>query len=357
MSATINSQKILENLCEAVLLFNEQLNVIYMNPAAEALLAVSFIQAGNQPIEHFLIDAESSFDELHKSVDRRQPYTRRQVDLLVVSSQRHIVVDFTVTPIEVASRCQLLLEISPLDRLLKISREEALFSSQQTSRSLVRGVAHEIKNPLGGIRGAAQLLSRELDTPELLDYTTVIIEEADRLRALVDRMLGSNKPLNRQWVNIHEVLERVYTLISVESNNDIRLERDYDPSIPEVFVDKEQMIQALLNVVRNAKQSIEQMQGERKGVITISSRTQRQFTIGKKQHRLVCRIDVVDNGPGIPDELINDIFYPMISGRAEGTGLGLSISQTILAQHGGLIECESTDGLTRFSLILPLECK
>ena len=221
--------------------------------------------------------------------------------------------------------------------------------------SLVRGLAHEIKNPLGGIRGAAQLLARELPEESLKDYTNVIIEEADRLRNLVDRMLGSNKLPSLAMTNVHEVLERVCSLVEAESQGCITLVRDYDPSIPDVLIDREQMIQAVLNIVRNAMQAISGQNELRLGRISLRTRAMRQFTIGHVRHRLVSKIEIIDNGPGIAPELQETIFYPMVSGRPDGTGLGLAITQNIISQHQGLIECDSHPGHTTFSIFLPLE--
>eukprot|EP01132_Coremiostelium_polycephalum_P023306 gene23306-27725_t len=220
---------------------------------------------------------------------------------------------------------------------------------------LVRGLAHEIKNPLGGIRGAAQLLARELPDENLKDYTNVIIEEADRLRNLVDRMLGSNKLPSLAMTNVHEVLERVCQLVEAESQGCITLVRDYDPSIPDVLIDREQMIQAVLNIVRNAMQAISSQNELRLGRISLRTRALRQFTIGHVRHRLVTKVEIIDNGPGIPAELQETIFFPMVSGRPDGTGLGLAITQNIISQHQGLIECESHPGHTTFSIFLPLE--
>ena len=247
------------------------------------------------------------------------------------------------------------MELHPRDRLLRITKEEAQLSKQEVTKVLVRGLAHEIKNPLGGIRGAAQLLARELPEQSLRDYTDVIIEEADRLRNLVDRMLGPYRPPNLQPLNIHEITERVFSLIEAETQGELSLRRDYDPSIPDILADREQLIQALLNIVRNAMQAIDESGALREGRITLRTRALRQFTIGQIRHRLVCRLEVIDNGPGIPAEIVESIFYPMVSGRAEGTGLGLSITQNIVSQHQGLIECESTSGRTVFTLFLPLE--
>ena len=252
-------------------------------------------------------------------------------------------------------RSLLLLEVHPRDRLLRITKEEAQLSKQETSKMLVRGLAHEIKNPLGGIRGAAQLLARELPDEHLKDYTNVIIEEADRLRNLVDRMLGSNKLPALAMTNVHEVLERVCHLVEAESQGCITLVRDYDPSIPDVLIDREQMIQAVLNIVRNAMQAISSQNELRLGRISLRTRALRQFTIGHVRHRLVTKVEITDNGPGIPAELQETIFFPMVSGRPDGTGLGLAITQNIISQHQGLIECESHPGHTTFSIFLPLE--
>ena len=219
---------------------------------------------------------------------------------------------------------------------------------------MIRGLAHEIKNPLGGIRGAAQLLARELNDPGLNDFTEVIIQEADRLRDLVDRMLGPLKPPEMVDLNIHQVLDRAVQLISAETGGQLKFVRDYDPSIPDIPGDAERLIQAFLNVVRNAMQAVEQVMPLEEGVITLRSRITRQFTIGTHRPGQVCHISVIDNGPGVPPELAESIFYPMISGRANGSGLGLPLSQSIISQHQGLIECESRPGSTAFHIYLPL---
>ena len=249
----------------------------------------------------------------------------------------------------------LLLELQSRDRLLRIRNEERIKAKQETARVLVRGLAHEIKNPLGGIRGAAQLLSRELPSPDLLDYTNVIIEEADRLRNLVDRMLGPIRPPAMEPINIHEILERICNLITAETNSELTIERDYDPSIPLMNVDAEQLIQATLNIVRNAMQAIGQAMPLSEGHLALRTRILRQFTIGSTRHKIICRVDIEDNGPGIPKDMQENIFYPMVSGRADGSGLGLSIAQSILSQHNGIVACESSPGQTRFSLFIPFE--
>ncbi|MGA4447257.1 nitrogen regulation protein NR(II) [Ectopseudomonas chengduensis] len=346
---------LLDNLTTATLLLNSQLCLEYMNPAAEMLLAVSGQRSHGQFISDLFTESPEALSSLRQAVEQAHPFNKREAVLTSVTGQT-LTVDYAVTPLFSKGETLLLLEVHPRDRLLRITKEEAQLSKQETTKLLVRGLAHEIKNPLGGIRGAAQLLSRELPNEELKDYTNVIIEEADRLRNLVDRMLGSNKLPSLAMTNIHEVLERVANLIEAESQGGITLVRDYDPSIPDLLIDREQMIQAVLNIVRNAMQAIAgQKHDMGLGRISLRTRTLRQFTIGHTRHRLVVKVEIIDNGPGIPPELQETIFYPMVSGRADGTGLGLAITQNIISQHQGLIECESHPGHTVFSIFLPLE--
>jgi two-component system nitrogen regulation sensor histidine kinase GlnL len=345
---------LLDNLTTATLLLNAELRLEYMNPAAEMLLAVSGQRSHGQFISELFTESPEALAALRQAVEQAHPFNKREAVLTALTGQT-LTVDYSVTPILNEGETLLLLEVLPRDRLLRITREEAQLTKQETTKQLVRGLAHEIKNPLGGIRGAAQLLARELPEEHLRDYTNVIIEEADRLRNLVDRMLGSNKLPNLARANIHEVLERVASLIEAESQGSITLVRDYDPSIPEVLIDREQMIQAVLNIVRNAMQALASCNDLQLGRITLRSRTLRQFTIGYTRHRLVVKVEIIDNGPGIPAELKDTIFYPMVSGRPDGTGLGLAITQNIISQHQGLIECESHPGHTLFSIFLPLE--
>jgi two-component system nitrogen regulation sensor histidine kinase GlnL len=345
---------LLDNLTTATLLLNAELRLEYMNPAAEMLLAVSGQRSHGQFISELFTESSEALNSLRQAVEQAHPFTKREAQLTSLTGQT-ITVDYAVTPILHQGNTLLLLEVHPRDRLLRITKEEAQLSKQETTKMLVRGLAHEIKNPLGGIRGAAQLLARELPEDGLRDYTNVIIEEADRLRNLVDRMLGSNKLPSLAMTNIHEVLERVCSLVDAESQGCITLVREYDPSLPDVLIDREQMIQAVLNIVRNAMQAISSQNELRLGRITLRSRAMRQFTIGHVRHRLVARVEIIDNGPGIPSELQDTLFYPMVSGRPDGTGLGLAITQNIISQHQGLIECESHAGHTAFSIFLPLE--
>ncbi|MBF7142180.1 MULTISPECIES: nitrogen regulation protein NR(II) [Pseudomonas] len=345
---------LLDNLTTATILLNAELRLEYMNPAAEMLLAISGQRNHGQFISELFTESAEALNSLRQAVEQAHPFTKREAMLTALTGQT-LTVDYAVTPILSRGETLLLLEVHPRDRLLRITKEEAQLSKQETTKMLVRGLAHEIKNPLGGIRGAAQLLARELPEDGLRDYTNVIIEEADRLRNLVDRMLGSNKLPSLAMTNIHEVLERVCSLVDAETQGGISLLRDYDPSIPDVLIDREQLIQAVLNIVRNAMQAISGENELRLGRITLRTRTMRQFTIGHTRHRLVAKVEIIDNGPGIPVELQETIFYPMVSGRPDGTGLGLAITQNIISQHQGLIECESHPGHTTFSIFLPLE--
>lgn len=342
-------KKILDHLNVAILLFNKDLYLTYINPAGEILFADSAKHlVGNPAQKLFKIAHHDLFSDLLQRMHHHEPLVDRE--LMLESLHQAITVNLSATPIlEDGQLTEILIELQQVDRHLRITKEEQLLAQQATSRMLVRGLAHEIKNPLGGLRGAAQLLDQELHDPELKEYTQIIIAESDRLQDLMDKMLGPNKPAHKSLLNIHEVLERVRQLVTVEAGNHIRLQTDYDPSIPELFADKNQMIQALLNVVRNAIQAI---QGS--GKITLKTRIQRHMTIGRKLYKLVAKIEIIDNGPGIQPGLLGQIFYPMITGRAEGTGLGLSIAQSLINQHNGLIECESEPGNTVFSIYLPL---
>ncbi|QEQ97903.1 nitrogen regulation protein NR(II) [Neptunomonas concharum] len=348
-------KQILENLSTSVILLDDQLCIEYMNPAAEMLLAATSKRLSSVGVEQWLTQDASEIEVLKASVYSGHSYTRREAKLISMSGDE-LTVDYSVNPIPWDRSSTLLIEIQARDRLLRIEREEELLSHHATTRNLVRGMAHEIKNPLGGIRGAAQLLERELADVSLHEYTQIIIEEADRLRNLVDRLLGPRQLPNMTNVNIHAVLERVCSLVSAESAGEIELKRDYDPSIPEFMGDSEQLIQAVLNIVRNAMQALRENMSDSPEIL-LRTRAKRQVTLGAERHRLVCCLEIIDNGPGIPEGMKQMVFYPMISGRAEGTGLGLSIAQSIINQHHGLIECASEPGMTRFSLFIPLEQK
>lgn len=348
---------LLDNLTTAVIVLNKDLRLLYMNPAAEALLETSANHINNVYIGDVLLKSRQLIKSLKNVKDNGVTFIARKVEL-IKSNTNLMTVDYSASRLIYQNETYIMLELQELDRSYNISRKEMLISNHETTLGLVRGLGHEIKNPLGGIRGAAQLLALELHENELKDYTNVIIEEADRLVGLIDRLTGQYKKPALQEVNIHEVLERVYKLVIAETRGSIRLVRDYDPSIPELVGDLGQLIQAVLNIVRNAMQSI--MESDQKIMdpkIILRTRTMNHVTIGSSMHKLVAKVEIIDNGPGIKKDIIETIFYPLISGRAQGTGLGLSLSQNILKNHNGLIECDSENGRTCFRLFLPVSGK
>ena len=261
----------------------------------------------------------------------------------------HVILAQTERPGEI------IIELLPLEQQAKQDREERLIDQAQANKELIRNLAHEIKNPLGGIRGAAQLLEMEIESRELIEYTQVIIHEADRLQSLVDRLLAPHRrPHVVGDVNIHEICERVRSLILAEFPRGLKIEREYDVSIPEFRGDREQLIQAVLNVAHNATQALAERIAEGDAEITFRSRIARQVTFGKQRYRLALELHVIDNGPGVPESIKDRIFYPLVSGREGGSGLGLTLAQTFVQQHHGLIECDSVPGRTDFKLLIPL---
>ena len=358
-------RRIVDNQNTTLLLFDDALRLSYINPAGEMLFAVSARRASRILAQDLLPGpmGEVAITAMRGALASGHPFTEHEFSLLLpVGSAGHthgrpITVDFTVTPVSDLQGTGLLVELVQVDRHLRIAREENLVAQHQAARAVVRGLAHEIKNPLGGLRGAAQLLERELSDESLKEYTRVIIGEADRLRNLVNRMLGPNALPQKALINIHHVLERVRSVVLADTpvgalnaaSTGMRIIRDYDPSIPDFQADQDQLIQAVLNIVRNAVQAI----GDA-GDITLRTRIQRQATINQQRYKLAVRVDIMDNGPGIPADMLESIFYPMVTGRPEGTGLGLSIAQSLINQHQGLIECTSRPGQTIFTLLLPL---
>ncbi|MCH8542552.1 MAG: nitrogen regulation protein NR(II) [Alcanivorax sp.] len=347
-------KRLLDHLTTAVMMVDADLRIRYLNPAAEILLFASAQRSVGQRLPECFFDDEDSSAALYRCIEEGHPFTRREAKLAIAPGQE-IVADYSVVQLsDPGQPTSLLVELQPLDRMLRIGREEALVHAHQATRALVRGVAHELKNPLGGIRGAAQLLERALPDADLAEYTRVIIDEADRLRSLADRMLGPRRLPYFRSLNIHECLEHVRQLVLAEHPEGVTVRRDYDTSLPEIPADRDQMVQVVLNLVRNAVQALTEARIEDARVI-LRTRVLRQYTIGTVRHRMVLKVDIEDNGPGIAEELRETLFYPMVSGRANGSGLGLSIAQSIINQHSGLIECESVAGKTVFSLLLPME--
>lgn len=344
------NKSILDNLTTVIILLDAKLLIKYINQSAEIMLATSQQRCLILPLSDFIIE-ETEDISLQEALKKQQPCTK--LDATLIINHKHIMADYIITPLVIENENNYLIEITLLDAL-RISREKVILSQQEGNKLLLRGLAHEIKNPLGGIRGAAQLLARELPDSSFQEYSRIFIEEADRLCNLVDRILDSDKRPLMTRVNIHEVLERVYQLISAEAQERITIVKDYDPSIPELYIDISQMIQALLNITRNSLQAL--LENDiKKPKITLKTRVIRQFNIGATRHRLVLNIEINDNGPGIPNHLRDTLFYPMVSGRAEGTGLGLSITQNIITQHRGLIEYSSHPGHTQFNIFIPLD--
>ena len=237
----------------------------------------------------------------------------------------HVVVATTESADEVV------VELLPQETQTRQDREERQMEQAQANKELIRNLAHEIKNPLGGIRGAAQLLQLELDSRDLTEYTQVV---------------GN--------VNIHEVCERVRTLILAEFPKGLQVRRDYDTSLPEFRGDVEQLIQAVLNIAHNAALALKDRIAMGDAQIILATRIARQVTFVKKRFRLALELHVTDNGPGIPEDIRERLFHPLVSGRDGGSGLGLNLAQSFVQQHQGLIECESQPGRTDFKILIPL---
>lgn len=337
--------QILDFLINGVLLVDAELVIHYANPAAQQLLAHSSRKLPGTPLPALIDYLSLDTEVMKESLAAGQGFTDSEVTL-VADKKAHTML-LTAQPLPEGL---ILLEMSPMDNQRRLSQEQTQHAQQVAARDLVRGLAHEIKNPLGGLRGAAQLLDKALPDPALTEYTRMIIEQADRLRNLVDRLLGPQQPGMHISQSIHYVVERVVKLVSMELPDNVRLVRDYDPSLPELQHDPDQIEQVLLNIVRNALNAL----GEQGGSIVLRTRTAFQITLHGVRHRLAARIDIVDDGPGIPARLQDTLFYPMVSGREGGTGLGLSIARGLVDQHSGKIEFTSWPGHTEFSIFLPI---
>ena len=357
----IDYRLLVDNLSTAILLVDSNLNIFYLNSSCETLFDISLLRASGQPVLNILQSPGDTFDTaeaLTNTVNTGQAYTRREATIIVNFKDVHV--DYSVVRLNAGKPYHplLLIELNPIDRMLKISKEENLIQQHQVARQLIRGVAHEIKNPLGGIRGATQLLARSLNDPQYAEFTDIIISEVDRLRNLADTMLGSRQLPSYELVNVHEPLERVRALIVNQTKKKIKITRDYDLSLPDVKADRDQLIQVMLNISVNAIQAMTENKDffeEEQPELTLRTRVQRLVTINGVLHRSAIRIDIQDNGPGVPEDILESVFYPLVTGRAKGTGLGLSIAQNIMHQHNGMIECQSVPGKTVFSLYIPWE--
>lgn len=320
-----------------------------MNPAAENILGISQARARGESLLRLVDDDPELRDILSRVIATGDHYANAlRLGPTEVHTEERIV-DCRVSPLS-GNAAELLVELTDVTRRTRISRENALLIQHGAGRQMIRQLAHEIKNPLGGIRGAAQLLERQLESDELREYTNVVISETDRLAGLVDTLLGPGGPPNKRPVNVHELLEYVVRIIAAEDERSIHIKRDYDPGLPLINLDRDQMVQAFLNLVRNAVTAL-----EGQGTITLRSRAITNFTIGDVRHRVIASIEIEDDGPGIPAELQDTVFYPLVTSDPEGTGLGLPAAQELISRHGGLIEFDSRPGRTVFMVQIPLE--
>lgn len=337
----------LDQLATGVVVFDGGGVITYINPSAETLLGVSGALLVGEKIKQVFERSLELLKALQTAELERETVIEYELDVFV-NTHPPLRLGSTITPLESPYE-GMFMELRPVDPHLRITRLEQTRLQQEANRELLRNLAHEVKNPLGGIRGAAQLLEHELPRESLREYTQVIIKESDRLQSLMERLLTPHRTPRFGRVNIHEVLERVRSLILAETPSGMNLQRDYDTSLPEVFADSEQLIQAVLNVARNAVQAM-----HNQGNIIFRTRVARQITLESRRHQLGLRTEIIDNGPGVPDEIREQIFYPLVSGREGGSGLGLAVAQTLIAQNHGTIDCDSYPGRTVFSLFLPI---
>jgi two-component system nitrogen regulation sensor histidine kinase GlnL len=323
---------------------DDELVVTFLNTAAQTLLGLSERQAVGRPLAKLIRPANELVALCRRALDSGLTFGLREFSVFVAG--RELNLDCRAAPLE--QDVGLLLEFTDAERDRTIRREAELLAQQKISRRIIRQLAHEVKNPLGGLRGAAQLLERQLPRPELTTYTRVIIDEADRLAALVDSVLQAGGTPHTEELNLHRITEHVANLIEAEKPAGVNVVRDYDPSVPPVHVDRNQLIQAYLNLARNALQAV----GEH-GRLVFRTRALTNYTIGGVQHRLVVSAEVEDTGPGIAEELKETIFYPLVTGKTTGSGIGLTIAQDLVSGNGGLIEFTSRPGCTVFRIRLP----
>lgn len=343
----------LDLLASGVLLLDGRGTIRHANAAVEDLFGTSRKQLLGRSVYRLFDDAEDlrrALDEAaaEQFADKRLPLTIDRPGYPAVPVSATVVVLY-------GQAWPVLLELSEIEKLVKVERETGWQEQAEANRELLRNLAHEVKNPLGGLRGAAQLLAAELPDPRLTEYTNVIIAEADRLQNLVDRLLAPHRvPRVLEDLNIHEVCERVVVLLGAEYPRGLNIVRDYDASVPDLCGDRAQLIQAVLNIARNAAQALATRREANDAQIILRTRIARQVTVARRRHRLAISLQVIDNGPGIDPALKERIFHPLVSGAEGGTGLGLTLAQTLVQRHGGTIDCDSRPGYTAFRLLLPL---
>ena len=341
---TLSTEQLLESLTFAVLYLNDSADIVKVNQAAEGLFGHSRKRLVGKALAKWLPHRHALLDLLARSAqDQRVCHAQRLPWPLPFTTVQRV--DAAISPL---AQGGWLLELRPLEESQRLQEESERFRQQQDLHHLLRSLAHEIKNPLAGVRGAAQLLARELPEPSLREFTDLIQRESDRLRELVDRLLLPGQSQKRDNVNIHSVLEQVLQTTQLTRSKGIEIQRDYDPSLPDVVGSNDALYQVFLNLMQNAFEAM----GE-SGCLQLKTRAEHSATIGGKRYRRIFRLDVIDNGPGIPVEMQERVFMPLVSGKVNGTGLGLSIAQTLVLQHQGLLECHSEPGNTRFSVWLP----
>jgi len=340
---------LLDSLSTSVVVIDHNLRIRYVNNAAESLFEFSRKQMVSNPINSFIAHNSLNHEQLAKTIERQDSFTQGELTL-IFSHGKHCIVDFMANAFEKEEEVLLLLEFVQIDQQRKLSQDNQHWAHQQAAKELIRGLAHEIKNPLGGIRGAAQLLEKELANEEQKEFTTLIMQQSDRLRNMVDKLLGPNAVPNVKKQSVHRAIEQIRSLIAFEAGEGIEIVRDYDPSIPDIGIDSDMIQQAILNIARNALQALNS-----RGKLVLRTRIQRQQLIQGVLQPLCIEIKIIDNGPGIAPEIKNTLFYPMVTTKSDGTGLGLSIAQSLIEHHRGKIEVESWPGHTEFSILLPID--
>ena len=345
---------LLEEANTAFVVINADSKLIYANPASELLLLQSTQRLYQQSLRQLATHYHFNPSSIEKLFIDRNSFTENEITLTI--ERQPILISVSATYLNFKNRDHVILEMRCIEQQRKFSQEHYQKHQQKAAQDLVRGLAHEIKNPLGGLRGAAQLLENELADPELKEFTQIIIEQADRLSALVNRLLGPQKAGLRIAHNIHSVLEKVRKLVCLDLPDFIEINVDYDPSIPDFEMQPDQLQQAFLNIMQNAVQALTPYANHNSNII-LKTRTAHQVTINGMPQRLAAEIRIIDNGPGIPKSLKDTLFYPMVTGRSEGTGLGLSIAQDLIKRHKGRVECQSSEGHTEFLIYLPMTVK
>lgn len=350
-----NYELFLNSLKTALILVNDKFEVNFTNDAALNLLETGINQIKERPLNEFLVGDNLNQQQILKALDNKEDYRETGV-LMCFREGRCTTVDINANIISVNGEINALLEINPVDKQRKITQESQQYAQQVAARDLIRGLAHEIKNPLGGIRGAAQLLEKKLHHSEEKEFTQMIIDQADRLRNLVDRLLGPNSLPQKRLFNFHQILDKAQSVIMNDLSFNMQITRDYDPSIPDIYADPDMLQQAILNIARNASQALQMKQAhdDQEPMITFKTRIERQCVIKGVRHQLCAKVSIIDNGPGIPTHVKDTLFYPMVSTKEQGSGLGLSIAQTLTDHHNGKIDVQSYPGFTEFTIYIPI---